>query len=89
MPRGLVVNNDSELRRLRWRCRRGTRELDRLLGHWLEASYLSAPPTSQQAFSRLLEHADPDLWDWLLGHGAPADKDEATLIDEIRTRHRV
>ncbi|HPN79452.1 succinate dehydrogenase assembly factor 2, partial [Dokdonella sp.] len=25
---------DAEYKRLRWRCRRGTRELDQLLGWW-------------------------------------------------------
>ena len=79
----------AELARLRWRCRRGTRELDQLLGRWLDQHYLAAPVEAQRAFARLLEHNDPDLWDWLLGHGVPADKEEAILIDEIRTRHRV
>ena len=79
----------AEIARLRWRCRRGTRELDQVLGRWLEERYLTSPPVAQGAFARLLEHADPDLWDWLLGKGAPADKEEAMLIDEIRTRHHV
>lgn len=79
----------AELARLRWRCRRGTRELDQLLGRWLDERYPTAPAVARHAFTRLLEHADPDLWDWLLGQGAPADKEEATLIDEIRARHRV
>ncbi len=80
---------NAELARLRWRCRRGTRELDQMLGGWLEQRYAAAPSSAQHAFARLLEQADPDLWDWLLGNGAPTDKDEARLIDEIRTGHRV
>ncbi|MBN8480831.1 MAG: succinate dehydrogenase assembly factor 2 [Xanthomonadales bacterium] len=74
---------------MRWRCRRGTRELDQMLGGWLEERHAGAPLPARQAFARLLEHADPDLWNWLLGNGAPVDKDEALLIDEIRTGHRV
>ena len=80
---------NAELARLRWRCRRGTRELDQMLGGWLETRHASAPPAVRNAFARLLDHADPDLWDWLLGNGAPADTEEAQLIDEIRAGHRV
>lgn len=78
----------TELSRLRWRCRRGTRELDQVLGGWLDERYPSATETARAAFARLLERQDPELWDWIVGHGAPDDRDEAAVIDEIRTRHR-
>jgi antitoxin CptB len=80
---------NKEIARLRWRCRRGTRELDQLLGGWLDDRYQQATPAAREGFARLLDHQDPDLWDWLLGQGAPGDKDEAAVIDEIRSGHRV
>jgi antitoxin CptB len=78
-----------ELNRLRWRCRRGTRELDQLFGWWLEQCYPSASTESRAAFSALLDQQDPDLWNWVLGNGAPDDQQQAGVIDEIRARHRV
>lgn len=80
---------DAEFKRLRWRCRRGTRELDQLLGWWLDTRYADATVNLRRAFAELLEQQDPQLWDWLVGLGAPTDVGQAAVIDEIRTRHRV
>ena len=75
--------------RLRWRCRRGTRELDALLGGWLSDCYAQADEQRRTDFDRLLDVQDPDLWDWLMGHSVPPDSGFAALVDEIRARHRV
>lgn len=75
--------------RLRWRCRRGTRELDALLGGWLNERYAQAGEQMRADFDRLLDVQDPDLWDWLMGHSLPADAGFVAIVDEIRTRHRV
>jgi antitoxin CptB len=75
--------------RLRWRCRRGMRELDQLLGWYLEARFACAENAAKAAFSTLLEQPDPQLWDWLSGRGVPQDASWRTIIDEIRARDRV
>ena len=74
--------------RLRWRCRRGTRELDTMLGWWMDARFAETDAANQANFDALLDCADPDLWDWLTGHADPAPR-FATIIDEIRTHHCV
>ncbi len=79
----------SEIGRLRWRCRRGMRELDQLLGWWLDARYAHAGDAARAAFSALLEQPDPELWHWLQGHDAPDDARFRGIIDEIRSRDRV
>ncbi|MEO8010656.1 MAG: succinate dehydrogenase assembly factor 2 [Dokdonella sp.] len=78
-----------ELSRLRWRCRRGTRELDQMLGGWLERAYPTASLDTRAAFASLLEQQDPDLWDWLLGNAKAPDPRQQVLIDEIRADHRL
>jgi antitoxin CptB len=80
---------DADLKRLRWRCRRGTRELDQLLGWWLDHRYASASPALRAGFADLLEQQDPQLWDWMMGQGVPEDPEQAGVIHEIRTQHRV
>lgn len=80
---------DAELARLRWRCRRGTRELDQVLGWWFEQRYARSSPAMKTGFARLLDAQDPEIWDWVLGHAAPADPAQAAIIDEIRARNRV
>lgn len=56
---------------LRWRCRRGMRELDVLLTGWFNREYARAPDDLRQQFAQLLEHEDDRLWDWLSGRRAP------------------
>lgn len=80
---------DAELKRLRWRCRRGTRELDQLFGWWLDTRYVDASIELREGFAALLEQQDPQLWDWVLGNGCASDPKQAAVIDEIRTRHSV
>ncbi len=78
----------SGLSRLRWRARRGTRELDRLLGWWLDDRHAGADATARADFADLLEQSDPDLWDWLTGQSVPSEPRFAALVDEIRAHHR-
>jgi antitoxin CptB len=59
------------------------KELDLMLGGWLEDRWPHAGPEERDAFQWLLEQPDPDLADWLLGGGRPADAKHATLVDEI------
>ncbi len=67
--------------RLRWQCRRGMRELDVLLSHWLERHYDAADEQRKAAFERLLELSDPELAAYLL-RGVSADD---PLIDRVIT----
>lgn len=75
--------------RLRWRCRRGMRELDQLLGWYLDTRYAQADAAERAAFSALLDAQDPDLWNWLNGRSAAADPAWRQIIDAIRTRNCV
>jgi antitoxin CptB len=75
--------------RLRWRCRRGTRELDAMLGWWLEQRHAQAGSAQREDFDRLLDVQDPDLWDWLTGNATPRDPGFGAIIDEIRAHHRI
>ena len=74
--------------RLRWRCRRGMKELDLLLEAWLDRGWPLADEARRLAFDRLLDQADPQLAAWLIGGERPGDSTLARLIDEIiRIRH--
>ncbi|MBS0569363.1 MAG: succinate dehydrogenase assembly factor 2 [Proteobacteria bacterium] len=75
-----------EAARLRWRCRRGMRELDQLLGWWLDHRYSQSGATEQAAFAALLDEQDPQLWDWFGGRSLPHRGDWQRIVDEIRSR---
>ena len=75
---------DPEIKRLRWRCRRGMRELDQLLERWLDREYAVASESERGDFRRLLDCEDDRLWRWFLGHEIPDDVEIAALVDHIR-----
>lgn len=77
---------DATRDRLRWRCRRGMKELDVLLARWIEAGWPEAGEERRLAFAWLLEQPDPDIADWLFGDARPADGTRAALIDDILRR---
>ena len=83
------MNAASDTNRLRWRCRRGMRELDQLLGWYLDARYDKVDDAVKAAFSTLLDQQDPELWNWLTGRATPDDERWRRIVDEIRARDRV
>jgi antitoxin CptB len=72
--------------RIRWQCRRGTRELDYLLLSWFESSYAAASDAQKSAFRALLELQDPELVAYLLRNTSPADSRLADVVHAVRTR---
>ncbi|MCE7031511.1 succinate dehydrogenase assembly factor 2 [Lysobacter sp. GX 14042] len=76
--------DEAELRRLRWKCRRGMRELDQLLGRWLDRRWRGSPAAERGIFLRLLDTEDDKLWLWLMGRETPADAELAELVQQIR-----
>ena len=76
---------DAELKRLRWRCRRGMRELDQLLTRWLDREWTAASEAERGVFLRLLDSEDDRLWRWFLGHETAPDAALDSLIQYIRT----
>ncbi|SJZ57112.1 succinate dehydrogenase assembly factor 2 [Novilysobacter spongiicola] len=78
-------DDEVELRRLRWKCRRGMRELDQLLERYLDRGWRGASEQERGVFLRLLETEDDKLWHWFMGHDTPADADLSTLVQDIRS----
>lgn len=69
--------------KLRWRCRRGTRELDIVLLRFLDEIFPDLSEAEQDAFESLLEQQDPDLAAWILA-GRPPPAEWETVIAKIR-----
>ena len=74
----------AELGRLRWRCRRGMRELDVLLVRYLERDWPTADAAACIAFTALLERQDPEINALLLGRMAPDDEVLARVLECLR-----
>ncbi|MDB6083286.1 MAG: hypothetical protein JWN43_1167 [Gammaproteobacteria bacterium] len=74
---------DPAIGKLRWRCRRGMKELDLLLTRYVDEQYPDAAPDHQQAFRELLEAQDPLIHAYFLGREAPPDAVLTSLIERI------
>lgn len=72
----------SEEGRLRWRCRRGMKELDILLSRYMDRRFYAAPPQEQEAFRLLLESPDPEIYAYCLRSESPPEH-LAVIIERI------
>ncbi len=69
--------------KLRWRCRRGSLELDRLLMRYLEQGYPCGSDPERLAFEALLALEDLVLARYLFGTQAPACPIQHRVIKKI------
>jgi antitoxin CptB len=74
---------DREARALRWRCRRGMKELDVLLERYAAAVLPQADAVERRLLATLLERPDPELAGYFLGGEVPAEPDLAALVTRI------
>jgi antitoxin CptB len=72
-----------ELGQLRWRCRRGMKELDVLLSRYVDEEFAQASSAHQQAFWALLDTPDPQIWAYCLGLEQPPTAVLGCLIRRI------
>ncbi len=73
----------SDDNRLRWRCRRGMREMDIILERYLSRGYECASASERQAFSDMLDLQDPELYALLMGKQQPQTEDWQRLLEKI------
>ena len=78
------MSDDPELKRIRWRCRRGMRELDQLFGRYVDRQWAQAPEAERGVFLRLLDCEDDKLWRWFMGYEHCPDAELAALVERIR-----
>ena len=72
-----------ELGKLRWRCRRGMKELDLLLLRYVEEQYCEASSAHQEAFRALLDAPDPVIYAYCLGGERPSSPLLSNVIQRI------
>jgi antitoxin CptB len=77
---------NGEIGKLRWRCRRGMKELDVLLTRYVDEDYKGATPEQQAAFRELLDSQDPQLHAYFLGRESPSDPILRSLIERMTLR---
>ena len=81
----------ADIRRLRWQCRRGVKELDAVLCAFLDNNYMTATAHEQYLFNKLLALEDDQLLAYFFvnslpeNSSAPENEELKQFIEKIRT----
>lgn len=78
------MSEGARIRRLRWLCRRGMKELDILLERFVDDQRAALSDGDWPEFERLLAAEDDRLWDWILDPSEPGAAEYGALLDRIR-----
>ena len=81
-----MTEENIELKRLQWECRRGMLELDVLFKPFLDEAYPQLDAADQARFRNLLKCEDPDLFSWFMNYNTPQDPDHARMVRMILDR---
>ena len=73
------------LKRLRWRCRRGLLENDLVLERFLELYGSRLSEKEVEAFGKLLDYCDNELWGLVNRRSEPADPDLGGVVELLRS----
>ena len=79
-----MSETDAELRKLRWRSRRGMRELYQLFTRYLDHRWAQSPEAERAVFRQLLDCEDDRLWRWFMGFEHADDAELDALVQRIR-----
>ena len=74
----------AQLAKLRWQCRRGTKELDFLLLRYLDSRYALADADEQALFVELLALEDDELIGVLMGDLVVDAAEMKGLMEKVR-----
>jgi antitoxin CptB len=76
---------DERRARLKWRCRRGMRELDAVLQAFMRDSFAALSDDDKSRFETILELPDPELYGYLARREEPSDARDVRLFELIRS----
>ena len=78
------MESGARVRKLKWLCRRGMKELDVLLERFVENRRDSLVEGAWPELEALLREEDDALWDWLQGADRPVPPEYRDLLRGIR-----
>ena len=81
------MGGEERVRRLRWLCRRGMKELDILLARFIDDNEPELAEGKWPGLEALLQTEDDRLWDGFQQPQSVEDPEQRALISEIRGGH--
>ena len=82
----LNLNEEEHIRRLRWHCRRGIKEVEVLLVPFFEERYTGLSAADKLLFEKLLEQHDVDMFEWFTHRSKPEEADLAHIVSLVLSR---
>ena len=85
------ADDDLAVRRRKLKFRswhRGMREMDLIMGRFADANIDAMGPAELDAYERLMETPDPDLFGWVLAEGPPPAEVDSPMLQRLRAFHR-
>ena len=80
--------SDPRLNKIRFRAwRRGFREADLILGAFADARLAGLSAAELDAFERLLDQPDHDLYGWIIGRDPPPAEFDGPMLQQLRAFH--
>ena len=76
-----------QVSKLKWKCRKGVRELDILLTRYLDNIFLASPMTEQNIFREFLEKDTYEILDILMDKKS-FDKKYSKIVSTLRTLNK-
>ena len=74
------------LRKLRWQCRRGIKEVEVLLVPFYDLCFPQLSQQDQLLFEKLLEQHDVDMFEWFTHRSVPGEQDIARIVQMVLSR---
>lgn len=72
--------------RLEWECRRGMRELDKMIMPFYKNHFDELNETQQQAFVEMLGYTDPELFRWVMLQAPAPTQGISEIIELMRAK---
>ncbi|AHG76524.1 UPF0350 protein [Mannheimia varigena USDA-ARS-USMARC-1296] len=72
--------------KLEWECRRGMRELDKMIMPFYKNHFDDLNETQQQAFVEMLGYTDPELFRWVMLQVPAPTPEISELIELMRAK---
>jgi antitoxin CptB len=79
------MEGNERVRKLKWLCRRGMKELDILLERFIEQNSDALAKGAWPEFEALLQTEDDLLWDWFLDTSSADAKPYRDLLEKVRS----
>jgi antitoxin CptB len=80
------AQNQTEARRLAWRCRRGLLELDIVLQRFVAQHYVRLTAAELSAFDAMLALPDNDFWTLVSSDNGMSDTATMAVINKIKNQ---